>query len=96
MIFAQFDVVTLSHTASRTKIRLTYMLTYLNEILFNFWISQSCDGVGGTVKRRATWASLQSPYNDEIMTPHQLFAFAQSEIPSLIFHYSATEDYEQV
>ena len=29
------------------------------------------------------------------MTPHQLFAFAQSEIPSVTFHYYATEDYEQ-
>ena len=29
------------------------------------------------------------------MTPHQLFAFAQSEIPSVTFHYYAIEDYEQ-
>ena len=47
-----------------------------------------CDGVGGTVKRLAAHASLQRPYYDQIMTPHQLFVFAQSEIPAMTFHYA--------
>ncbi len=29
----------------------------------------ACDGLGGTVKRLAARASLQRPYNDQIMTP---------------------------
>ena len=33
----------------------------------------ACDGLGGTVKRLATKASLQRPYEDQIMTPLQLF-----------------------
>ena len=32
-----------------------------------------CDGLGETVKWLATKASLQRPYNDQIMTPLQLF-----------------------
>jgi hypothetical protein len=32
----------------------------------------ACDGVGGTLRRLAAKASLQRPYNDQIMTPHQL------------------------
>ena len=33
----------------------------------------ACDGLDGTVKRLAARASLQRPYNDQLMTPHQLF-----------------------
>jgi hypothetical protein len=32
----------------------------------------ACDGIGGTLKRLAAKISLQQPYNDQIMTPHQL------------------------
>ena len=38
----------------------------------------ACDGLGGTVKRLAARASLQRPYNDQIMTPRQLFDWAVS------------------
>ncbi len=31
-----------------------------------------CDGVGGTVKRLAARASLQRPYEKQILTPRQL------------------------
>ena len=33
----------------------------------------ACDGLGGTVKRLAAKASLQRPYQDQIMTPFQLY-----------------------
>lgn len=36
----------------------------------------ACDGLGGMVKRLAARASLQRPYNDQLMTPHQLFDWA--------------------
>ena len=36
-----------------------------------------CDGVGGTIKRLAARASLQRPYHEQIMTPRQLYEFAE-------------------
>jgi hypothetical protein len=42
-----------------------------------------CDGVGGILKRLAAKANLQWPYNDQIMTPHQLYEWAQSSIHNL-------------
>jgi hypothetical protein len=47
----------------------------------------ACDGVGGTQKRLAAKASLQQPYNDQIMTPHQLYEWAQSSIHNLNFDF---------
>jgi hypothetical protein len=34
-------------------------------------------GLFGILKRFATKASLQQPYNDQIMTPHQLYEWAE-------------------
>ena len=53
-----------------------------------------CDGVGGTVKRLAARASLQRPYDKQILTPRELFDFACSEIPSVNFHYTTVEEHE--
>ena len=39
----------------------------------------ACDGLGGTVKRLAAKASLQRPYEDQIMTPFQLYEWASTE-----------------
>ena len=46
-----------------------------------------CDGVGGLLKRMATKASLQRPYQDQIQTPHQLYEFAKQNVPSLNVEY---------
>lgn len=54
-----------------------------------------CDGVGGTVKCLAARASLQRPYDNQIMTAHHLFLIAQSEIPSVNFYFATTEEYQQ-
>ncbi|CAH0546678.1 unnamed protein product [Brassicogethes aeneus] len=54
----------------------------------------ACDGLGGTVKRLATKASLQRPYQDQIMTPEQLFQFAQENIAGITFRFCTTADYE--
>jgi hypothetical protein len=54
-----------------------------------------CDGVGGTVKRLAARASLQRPYESQILTPKQLFEFGCSQIPGIKFHYTTAEDYER-
>jgi len=54
----------------------------------------ACDGLGGTVKRLAARASLQRPYNEQIMTPRQLFDWACSSISSAHFEYCSNEQYE--
>ena len=53
----------------------------------------ACDGLGGTVKRLAARVSLQRPYNDQLMTPRQLFDWACSNIPAAYFGYCSNEDY---
>lgn len=55
----------------------------------------ACDGLGGTVKRLAARASLQRPYNDQIMTPRQLFDWATANIPAVHFEYCSKGDYER-
>jgi hypothetical protein len=40
-----------------------------------------------TLKRLAAKASLQQPYDDQIMTPHQLYEWAQSSIHKLNFDF---------
>ena len=56
----------------------------------------ACDGLGGTVKHLATKASVQKlkPYNEQIMTPFQLYQWASSNIPGISFDYSSVEEYE--
>ena len=52
-------------------------------------------GLGGTVKRLAAKASLQRPYDEQIMTARQLFEWASANIPSVTFEYCTTEEYER-
>lgn len=54
----------------------------------------ACDGLGGTVKRLAARTSLQRPYENQIMTPFQLFQWASESIPSVTFNYCSAEEYE--
>lgn len=53
----------------------------------------ACDGLGGTVKRLAAKASLQRPYNDQIMTPLQLFTWCQENITGINFKYYSENDH---
>jgi hypothetical protein len=55
----------------------------------------ACDGVGGTLKRLAEKASLQQPYNDQIMTPHQLYERAKSSIHNLNFDFVTENEYKE-
>ena len=54
----------------------------------------ACDGVGGTVKRLAARASLQRPYDEQIMTPRQLFEWAVENLPTVTFEYCSMDDYQ--
>ena len=51
----------------------------------------SCDRVGGTVKRLATRASLQRPLYNQILTPYQFFEFASPEISCITSFYVNSE-----
>lgn len=55
----------------------------------------ACDGLGGTVKRLAMKASLQRPYDQQIMTPHQLYEFAATNIPGIKFKYCTIEEHNE-
>ena len=53
----------------------------------------ACYVLGGTVKRFATKASLQRPYEEQIMTPFQLYEWASSNIPGVSFDYCSVVEY---
>ena len=55
----------------------------------------ACNGLGETVKRLAARASIQRPYNDQIMTPRQLFDWASTNVPNVQFSYCSIEDYKE-
>ena len=48
------------------------------------------------MKRLAARASLQKPYNQQIMSPTQLYQWAKENIPATVFRYCSTEEYEVV
>lgn len=54
----------------------------------------ACDELGSTVKRLASKASLQKPYNDQIPTPKQLFEFANGNISDIDFENCTVDDYD--
>ena len=54
-----------------------------------------CDGVGGTIKRLAARASLQRPYDKQIMTPRQLYEWASENISAMTFTYCTKDDYRR-
>ena len=43
----------------------------------------ACDGIVGTIKRMAAYASLQQSVTGQILSPKSLFEFANSEIPGI-------------
>ena len=55
----------------------------------------ACDGVGCTIKRLAAHASLQRPISNQILTPLQLFEFANVEI-HFFTSFISTEYVDQV
>lgn len=53
----------------------------------------ACDAVAGTVKRLATRASLQRPYEDQIQTPFHLYEWATLNIFAANFVYVTQQEY---
>jgi hypothetical protein len=60
-----------------------------------FATSHACDGIVGTLKKFAAKASLQQPYNDKIMTPYQLYEWAQSSIHNFNFDFVIENEHEE-
>ena len=52
----------------------------------------ACDGIGGTVKRLVTKASLHRPYNDQILTSDAIINFCNENINDIKFFNVPPED----
>jgi hypothetical protein len=57
--------------------------------------NSACDGFGDTLRTLAAKASLQQPYNDQIMTPHQLYEWDQSSTHNLNFDFATEDEYKE-
>ncbi len=53
-----------------------------------------CDGIGGTVKRLAARASLQSTTTGHILSPLQLYSWAESHVTGIKFFFVTKEQVE--
>jgi len=53
---------------------------------------QECDGVGGTVKREAARASLQATTTGHILSPKDLYEWAQAHIKHVTFFFISKEE----
>jgi hypothetical protein len=62
-------------------------------LFVKFHGNSACDWVGGTLERLAEKASLHSSFNDQIMTPHQLYEWTQSSIHNLNFDSVTQNEY---
>ncbi len=56
----------------------------------------ACDGLGGTVKRLVTRASLQRPLHDQILTPLKMFDWAKSNILGMNFVFVTNKEYNDI
>ena len=52
------------------------------------------DGIGGTIKREATKASLQRPYEDQILTALDLFHFVESSLNGINAEFLTCVDWQ--
>ena len=50
----------------------------------------ACDGIGGTVKRPATKASLKRPAHYQILTPLDMFSYCESDVIGINFFYKSS------
>ena len=52
----------------------------------------ACDGIGGSTKRLARIASIRRPINNQILTPEDLFKFADEDIHGIKLFFVGSED----
>lgn len=51
-----------------------------------------CDGIGGVVKRTVAKASLQRPFQDQIITPLKMFEFCEQNFHEVKFFYTGKNE----
>ena len=56
----------------------------------------ACDGIGGTLKRSVSRASLQRPYTDQILTAKDFFEYCQEYIQSVKCFFTGNEEINSV
>ena len=56
----------------------------------------ACDGIGGTLKRSVSRASLQRPYTDQILTGLDFFNYCQEHIQSIKCYFISTQEVNTV
>jgi hypothetical protein len=82
-----------------TQSRLLYAAPAEDNRIMHFFATshgkEPCDGVGGTVKRLAAQARLQRPYNNQRMTPRQLYEFENAEIKNITFHFATVCEHDR-
>lgn len=52
----------------------------------------SCDGIGGTTKREVTRASMLRPYNDQILTPEDMYKYCTQKITGITYIFVSAEE----
>lgn len=80
---------------------ITIKTDYHYDIIWNFFASchgkNSCDAVGGTLKRNATRASLQRPLRDQIQTAEMLFKWCESNPNTEVdYKFCSNEQYKRL
>ena len=50
----------------------------------------ACDGIGGTVKRPATKASLKRPAHNQVLTTLDMFSYCESDVTGIKFFYMSS------
>lgn len=56
----------------------------------------ACDGVGGTTKRAVTKASLQRTYENQILTPQEMFKFCNEQLKGITYVFVKSEDIQEL
>ena len=73
---------------------------FLIDCAWNFFATSHgkspCDGIGGTVKRTATKASLQRPLDQQITTAKEMYLFCENHIKNVAFSYVSDEEMSKV
>ena len=79
----------------------TTFAIYVTILMIFIWrqsgTSHGIIGIGGTVKRPATEASLKRPAHNQILTPLDMFSYCESDVTGIkIFYMSSTTIKENV
>ena len=89
---------TISRTVAKVNTRTdTTFAIYVTILMIFIWKRSgtshgisACDGIGDTVKRPATEASLKRPAHNQILTPLDMFGYCESDVTGIKFFYMSS------